>query len=126
MIELKTFDYDKTTLEVSANGKEYVIGVLSAMSVESIRASAVFDAQVEAAREGGIELFDVVKVGEIETKTPNEQYKMINAMLSCALVCDWPFEEDMNETLIENQVLANVIQSKAKELAAEFNKKKAS
>jgi hypothetical protein len=126
MIELKTFDYDKTTLEVSSNGEAFSIGVLSAMSVESIRASAVFDAQVEAAREGSIELFDIVKVGEIETKTPNKQYNMINAMLSCALVCDWPFEEDMNETLIENQVLANVIQSKAKELAAEFNKKKAS
>lgn len=126
MIELKTFDYDKTTLEVSSNGEAFSIGVLSAMSVESIRASAVFDAQVEAAREGNIDLFDIVKVGEIETKTPNKQYKMINAMLSCALVCDWPFEEDINETLIENQVLANVIQSKAKELAVEFNKKKAS
>lgn len=126
MIELKTFDYDKTHLEVKSDGVEYKIGILSAMSVESIRASAVFDAQVEAAKEGGIDLFDIVKVGEIETKTPNQQYKMINAMLSCALVCDWPFDVDMNETLISDQVLTNAIQSKAKLLAWEFNKKKAS
>jgi len=126
MIQLEYFDYDKTTLSVSANGDSYEIGVLSALSIEFMRAAALFDKQVEAAKAQDIALMDEVVIGEIKVDEPNEQYKLLNAHLSKAIVCDWPFEEDVIDVLTENQALCNAIQAKAHELAKEYTKKKTS
>ncbi|AZU97860.1 hypothetical protein [Vibrio phage LP.2] len=126
MIQLEYFDYDKTTLSVSMGGDDYQIGVLSAFSVEFMRAASLFDKQVEAAKAQDIPLYDELVVGQIKTEEPNDQYKLLNSYLSKAIVCDWPFEEDIIETLKENQPLCNSIQAKAHELAKEYSKKKMS
>lgn len=126
MIKLEYFDYDKTELSVSSDGKSYTIGILSAMSIEFMRAAALFDKQVEAAKSQGIALMDEIVVGEIKTEEPNEQYKLLNAHLSKSIVSGWPFEEDIIEVLVGNQALCNAIQAKAHELAKEYAKKKTS
>jgi len=126
MIKLEYFDYDKTTLSVSSEGENFDIGILSAASIEFIRAAALFDRQVEAAKAQNIPLVDKIEVGEIVIDEPNDQYKLINSHLSKAIVCEWPFDSDIIETLNDNQALCNAIQAKAHDLAKEYAKKKTS
>ena len=126
MIKLEYFDYDRTTLSVSSDGKDFDIGILSAASIEFIRAAALFDRQVEAAKAQNIPLVDKIEVGDIVIDEPNDQYKLINSHLSKAVVCEWPFGSDIIETLNENQALCNAIQAKAHDLAKEYAKKKTS
>jgi len=121
-MELTLDSLDYSTGELKVSGK--VIVITSSLNPKAIKASSKFNAAIDYAKENDIELYATEDIEGIPIRVVNEQYKKLNSMLAISMVSEWPFDDDMKETLLENQDICNAIQNAANRLAEDFLKKK--